>query len=88
MRAFFFGLVLGAVVGAGLVELKGQGTSSQALAYVSAADVATAIRKIGASNGDSAVLRLEPYVVLAEHRVVTKNPPAAGSIHKDEAELY
>ena len=88
MRTFFFGIALGAALGAGLVALKGQGTSSQTLAYVSAAEVTTAIRKIGANNGDSAVVRLEPYVVLAEHRVVTKNPPATGSIHKDEAELY
>ena len=40
------------------------------------------------SNGDNAVLRLGPYVLLAEHRVVTKNRAASGSIYKDEAELY
>ena len=86
MRPFFFGIVLGAAVGAGLVGLKGQGTSSQALAYVSAAEVATAVREAG--NGNRPVLRLDPYVVLAEHRLATKNPAAAAFVHKDEAELY
>jgi hypothetical protein len=73
-----FGIVLGAALHEGLVDLKGQGPISQGLAYASAADVATALRKLGASDDDSAVLRLEPYAVLAEHRVVTKNPPRLG----------
>ena len=42
MKTLFFGIVLGAAEGGRLVELKGQGTSSRALAYVSAADVASA----------------------------------------------
>jgi mannose-6-phosphate isomerase-like protein (cupin superfamily) len=88
MKTLFFGVLLGAAFGAGLVELKGNDTSSEAMAYVSAADVAAALRKIGESNGDTAVVALKPYVVLTEHRAVTKNAPATGSIHKDEAELY
>jgi mannose-6-phosphate isomerase-like protein (cupin superfamily) len=88
MRTFFFGVVLGAAIGAGIVELKGQGISSQPLAYVSADEVATALRKMGSKNGYSPVVDLDPYVVLAEHRTVTKNPASTASIHKNEAELY
>lgn len=88
MRRFFVGIVLGAAFGAGIVELKGQGAASQPLAYVSATDVATALREIGARDGSRPVVRLDPYIVLAEHRAVTKNAATTASIHKDEAELY
>jgi mannose-6-phosphate isomerase-like protein (cupin superfamily) len=87
MRIFCFGIILGAALGAGIVELKGQGPS-QAPAYASAADVAAALQRLKASNGDSPVLHLDPYTVLAEHRVATKNAATTASVHKDEAELY
>ena len=48
MKTLFFGILLGAAFGAGLVELKGK-NPSQAIAYVSAADVAAALRKTGSS---------------------------------------
>ena len=88
MRTFFIGIMLGAAIGATVVKLKSQGTASPALAYVSATEVTKALREIGATDGNRPVVRLDPYIVLAEHRVVTKNAAITASIHKDEAELY
>jgi mannose-6-phosphate isomerase-like protein (cupin superfamily) len=88
MRTFLLGMVLGVAVGARILEMKGQGLSSQISAYVSAAEVVAALQKLDVSNGDSPVLHLDPYTVLAEHRLATKNPATTASIHKDEAELY
>ena len=45
-------------------------------AYASAAQVAAALRQIGANNDDRAVLQLDPYVVRAEHRSGTEQPAA------------
>jgi mannose-6-phosphate isomerase-like protein (cupin superfamily) len=87
VRIFCFGVILGAALAAGVVELKGQGPYP-APAYASAADVAAALQRLKSTNGDSPVLHLDPYTVLAEHRVATKNPATTASVHKNEAELY
>jgi beta-alanine degradation protein BauB len=68
--------------------LNGKPAPSEALAYASVEDIAAALRDIGNSNGDKAVVRLAPYTVLAEHRAMTKNLAVTASIHKNEAELY
>lgn len=81
-------MVFGAAVSVCIVEMKGQALSSQVPAYVSAAEVAAALQKLDASNGDTPVLHLDPYTVLAEHRFTTKNAATTASIHKNEAELY
>jgi mannose-6-phosphate isomerase-like protein (cupin superfamily) len=88
MNKLLLGLALGAAIGAVAAERIDHATRPGGLAYVSAAEVASALRQIGAANGDRPVVRLDPYVVLAEHRAATQNPATKASIHKDEAELY
>ena len=88
MKAFLLGVVLGVAIGAVVTEVKGERATAQPLAYASAADVAMALRTIGAKDDSRPVVRLKPYTVLAEHRVATKSAAAEASIHKDEAELY
>jgi len=88
MKGLLYGLALGAAIGAVAAQGFDHVNMPDGLAYVSAAEIRSALRQIGAGNGDHPVVRLDPYVVLAEHRAATQNPATKASVHKDEAELY
>jgi mannose-6-phosphate isomerase-like protein (cupin superfamily) len=88
MRNLIIGVALGVAMTLAVTTLKAQGIASSALSYASAADVAAALRQIGQNNGNRPVVQLDPYTVLAEHRIAPQDLARPASIHNGEAELY
>ena len=88
MRNLIIGVAFGVAMTLAVTALKAQGVASSSLAYASAADVATALRQIGQTNGNRPVVQLDPYTVLAEHRLAPQDLARPASIHNGEAELY
>src|SRR5262245_47948187 len=88
LRNLIIGVALGVVMTLAVTALKAQGLASSALAYASAVDVAAALRQIGQNNGNRPVVQLDPYTVLAEHRITPQDLARPASVHNGEAELY